>query len=429
METLILRGGRVLDPTQGLDGPADLVLADGAVAEILSPGRAAAGRQVDVTGLLVCPGFIDIHVHLRDPGFEYKETIESGALAAVAGGITSVVAMPNTDPPPDNAEAVRGFYDRARRAACRVTTLGTITVGRKGETLSEMGDLVEAGVVGFSDDGSPVRNSRVLLNAMEYARPFGKPIVSHCEDADLAAGGHMNEGVVSAELGIRGIPAIAESLDVERNIALAHYAGAHLHVCHVSAAASVEVIRRGRVLPGGRITCETAPHYLALADEAVRSFDTHVKMNPPLRTKADQDALKEALRDGTIDAIATDHAPHAPEEKAVEFDQAPFGIIGLETSIGVVWTELVAPSVLTPIQVVEKMSANPARIHGLPGGTLAPGSPADVTVIDPARRWIVPERFRSKSRNSPFVGRGLVGKAVLTIVAGEVRYDEDGRAG
>ena len=428
MEALILRGGQVIDPAQGLDRPADLVLADGKVAEILSPGAKAKGREINVAGMLVSPGLVDIHVHLREPGFEYKETIETGALGAVAGGITSLVAMPNTEPPPDNAEAVRGFYERTMRAACHVYTVGTITKERKGADLAEMADLIAAGAVGFSDDGDPVKNSRILLNAMEYCRPLGKPILSHCEDTDLAEGGYMNEGLVSAELGIPGIPSVAEALGTARDIMLAEYAGAHLHICHVSARESVEVIRRAKRDKRTKITAETAPHYLALTDEAIKTFDTNAKMNPPLRTKADQEALREGLRDGTIDAIATDHAPHAPEEKQVEFDAAPFGVLGLETSLGVVWTELVLPGVLTPMQVIEKMATNPARICGLTGGTLAPGAAADVTVIDPRRVWTVPKTFRSKSHNSPFVGRELTGKAVLTIVDGQVRFDLDGRA-
>jgi len=429
MATLILRGGRVLDPAQELDRPADLLLADGTVVEVLDPGAPRNGREIDVTGMLVTPGLVDIHVHLREPGYEYEETIETGALSAVAGGITTVVAMPNTEPPPDNAENVRGFYERAKSAACHVYTVGAITKGRAGSDLAEMADLVAAGVVGFSDDGDPVKNSRILLNAMEYARPLGRPILSHCEDADLAEGGQMNEGVVSAELGMTGMPVIAEALGIARDIMLARYAGVHLHICHVSAAESVEVIRRARATPGhGKITAETAPHYLALTDEAIKTFDTNAKMNPPLRTNRDRDALREGLRDGTLDVIATDHAPHAPEEKQVEFDAAPFGIIGLETALGVVWTELVVKEVLTPYQLIEKMATNPARICGLPAGTLKPGAPADVTVIDPKRRWSVPATFRSKSRNSPFVGWELTGRAVLTIVSGVVRFDLDGRA-
>ena len=424
MGNIILRGGHLIDPSQGIDEPKDVVIADGKIAKIISPGANASGREIDVTGRIVAPGLVDIHVHLREPGYEYKETIATGAEAAVAGGVTSVVAMPNTDPPPDTADAVRGFYKRAETAACHVYTTGAITRSRKGEQLAELVDLAVAGVVGFSDDGDPVGNTRTLLHAMEYSQPIGLPIVAHCEVKDLAAGGHMHEGAVSAELGIDGIPDIAESLDVTRHIELAKYAGCRLHICHVSSAAAVEVIRRAKAEGVANVTAETAPHYLALTDEAIRTYDTHAKMNPPLREDSDRAALREALQDGTIDAIATDHAPHSPEEKNVEFDQAPFGIIGLETSLGVCWTELVATGALTPSQLIEKMSVQPARIHGLPAGTLAVGSVADVVVIDPTRRWTVPQRFRSKSRNSPFVGRELVGKAVLTLVAGVVRYED-----
>ena len=428
MTPLILRGGRVLDPVSNRDELADVILADGVVSKIVAPGTAAEGTAVDVSGLLVCPGLIDIHVHLREPGYEYKETIETGTQAAVAGGVTSVVAMPNTKPAPDSAVAVQGFYTRAKGAACRVYTVGTITTGRSGQHLAEMGDMIAAGAVGFSDDGDPVANTRVMLNALEYSRLFDKPIVSHSEDKDLAEGGHMNEGSVSADLAIRGIPDVAESIAITRDVALAEYVGARLHIAHVSAAESVEVIRRAKARGKAAITAETAPHYLMLTDEEVRTFSTNAKMNPPLRTAADQEALIEGLRDGTIDAIATDHAPHAPEEKETEFDAAPFGIIGLETSLAVVWTRLVKTGVLSPMQVIEKMSASPARIHGLPGGSLAPGAPADVTVIDPERVWTVPASFRSLSRNSPFVGRELTGRAVLTIVDGDVRFDPDGRA-
>lgn len=423
MESLILRGGHVLDPSQGIDEQVDVVIENGKVADIIPPGRKARGRDVNVEGMFVAPGLVDIHVHLREPGYEYKETIETGANAAVAGGFTSIVAMPNTDPPPDTAAAVLGFAARARNAACRVYTVGTITQGRQGQELSEMADLVAAGVVGFSDDGAPVSNSRVLLNAMEYARPLGKAILSHCEVPELAEGGQMHEGRVSSELGIAGMPPIAESLGISRDIALAGYSGARLHICHVSAAASVDVIRSAKMAGSARITAETAPHYLALTDEAVRTFDSNAKMNPPLRTRQDQQALKKALQDGTIDVIATDHAPHSREEKQVEFDAAPFGIIGLETSLGVCWTELVKTGVLTPMQLIEKMSTNPAQVCGLLAGTLKPGTAADVVVIDPDVRWVVAEPFRSRSQNSPFIGCELQGRAILTIVGGTVRYD------
>ncbi len=336
--------------------------------------------------------------------------------------------MPNTTPPPDSAANVRGFYERVRGALCHVYTVGTITQGRAGKELAEMADMVAAGAVGFSDDGDPVDNTRIYLNAMEYTRPLGAPIVSHCEDSDLARGGHMHEGRVSADLGIQGMPSISESLGVVRDITLAEYSGAHLHVCHVSSADSVAALRQAKERGRTRITAETAPHYLALTDETIRAYDTNAKMNPPLRTEADRTALKQALADGTLDVIATDHAPHAPEEKEVEFDAAPFGVIGLETSLGVCWTELVVPGVLTPSQLVAKMSTNPARVCRLPAGTLVESSGADVTVIDPDRTWTVPTRFASKSRNSPFVGRELTGRAVLTLVDGDVRFDLDERA-
>jgi dihydroorotase len=428
MDALILRGARVIDPSQNLDAPRDVLLSDGHIAGLLEPGTPAEGREIDVSGLIVAPGLVDIHVHLRQPGFEYKETIDTGAQAAVAGGITSVVAMPNTKPPPDTAEAVEGFYRLAEGAACRVYTLGAVTVGRGGTELAELVDLVSAGAVGFSDDGDPVADSKVMLNALTYSRMTRRPIASHCEDKPLASGGHMNEGRVSSELGISGIPCISETISAVRDIMLAEYAGAHLHICHVSAAGTVDAIREAKKRGKTRITGETAPHYLALTDKEVRSYSANTKMNPPLRTDTDREALAEALHDGTIDAIATDHAPHSMEEKQVEFDAAPFGIIGLETSLGVCWDTLVKPGILTPSQLIEKMSTNPAAIHDLPGGTLAEGMPADVVIIDPNREWTVPATFQSKAVNTPFVGRTLTGRAVMTIVGGDVRFDLDDRS-
>jgi dihydroorotase len=422
---LCLRGGRVLDPRRSFDAEADVLLTGGVVAEV-APGiaaRAGSGvRVVDVRGQWVMPGLIDLHTHLREPGQEYKEDIATGTRSAAAGGFTAVCAMPNTTPPNDNRAVTELIINRAREAGVvRVYPVGAITKGLCGEQLAEMGELKEAGCVAVSDDGKPVMNAELMRRAMEYARTFGLTIVQHCEDLTLSAGGAMNEGAVATRAGIRAQPASAESAMVARDIELCALTGARYHVAHVSSADSVRLVREAkrRGLP---VSCEVTPHHLTLTDEACAHYDTHAKCNPPLRAAADVEALRAALADGTIDAVATDHAPHSAVEKEVEFEQAAFGIIGLETAVPLV-LDLVRAKLLTPAAFVTRLSAAPAALFGLPGGSLSAGAPADVTVVDPEASWTCePAAIRSRSRNTPFAGRPLLGRAVLTIVGGAIVY-------
>jgi dihydroorotase len=422
---LLLRGGRVIDPARGIDSEADVFVQDGAIARIAQGAAAGAGRDVkvvDVRGKWVIPGLIDLHCHLREPGHEYKEDISTGTRAAAAGGFTAVCAMPNTSPPNDNRAVTELIVRRARDVgAVRVYPVGAITKGLGGETLAEMAELKEAGCVAVSDDGRPVMSAEVMRRALEYARTFGLTVVQHCEDLTLSAGGAMNEGPVSTRAGIRAQPASAESAMVARDLELCALTGARYHVAHISSADSVRLVRaaKQRGLP---VTCEVTPHHLTLTDEACANYDTFAKCNPPLRTANDVQALREALGDGTIDAVATDHAPHSPVEKEVEFEQAAFGMIGLETAVPLV-LELVRAGVLTPATMVTRMSTAPAAAFGLRGGTLADGAPADITVIDPEVAWTVaPAGLLSRSRNTPFVGRALRGRAVLTVVGGTIVY-------
>jgi dihydroorotase len=422
---LCLRGGRVLDPRRSFDAEADVLLTGGVVAEV-GPGiaaRAGSGvRVVDVRGQWVMPGLIDLHTHLREPGQEYKEDIATGTRSAAAGGFTAVCAMPNTTPPNDNRAVTELIINRAREAGVvRVYPVGAITKGLCGEQLAEMGELKEAGCVAVSDDGKPVMNAELMRRAMEYARTFGLTIVQHCEDLTLSAGGAMNEGAVATRAGIRAQPASAESAMVARDIELCALTGVRYHVAHVSSADSVRLVREAkrRGLP---VSCEVTPHHLTLTDEACAHYDTHAKCNPPLRAAADVEALRAALADGTIDAVATDHAPHSAVEKEVEFEQAAFGIIGLETAVPLV-LDLVRAKLLTPAAFVTRLSAAPAALFGLPGGSLSAGAPADVTVVDPEASWTCePAAIRSRSRNTPFAGRPLLGRAVLTIVGGAIVY-------
>jgi dihydroorotase len=423
---LLLKGGRVVDPSQGLDGPADVLLADGRVAEVGAKLAARGAEVLDLAGLVVCPGFIDLHVHLREPGREDKETIATGTQAAAAGGFTAVCAMPNTEPVNDNAGITRAILERARtEGAVRVYPIGAITKGSRGEELAEYGDLRQAGCVAVSDDGRPVASARLMRRALEYAQAFDLTVIDHCEEPTLFQGAAMNEGPVSTLLGLRGVPAAAEAIVVERDVALAELTGGKLHVAHISAAASVDAVRRGKAR-GVRVTAEATPHHLLLTDQAVKDsdYDTATKMNPPLRDEEDRRALLDGLRDGTIDAIATDHAPHTQDDKKVEFDQAAFGVVGLETAVALCLDRLVGPGLLSLPRLVTLLSTHPARILGLPGGTLAPGSPADVTVLDLDRRSKVePSRFRSKGRFTPFAGWGLKGSPVLTVVDGRLVFD------
>ncbi|HEY6477485.1 MAG TPA: dihydroorotase [Polyangia bacterium] len=428
---LCLRGGRVIDPRSGFDAEADLLLKDGVVGLCgagIAEGVGDGVRIVDVRGKWVVPGLIDLHTHLREPGQEYKEDIVTGTRAAAAGGFTAVCAMPNTTPPNDTRAVTELIIRRAREAgAVRVYPIGAITKGLVGESLAEMGELKEAGCVAVSDDGKPVMNAELMRRAMEYARTFGLTIIQHCEDLSLSAGGAMNEGPVATRAGIRAQPASAESAMVARDLELCALTGARYHVAHVSSAESVRLVREAkrRGLP---VSCEVTPHHLTLTDDACAHYDTHAKCNPPLRAAADVEALREGLADGTIDAVATDHAPHSPVEKEVEFEQAAFGVIGLETAVPLV-LELVRIGTLGPSAFVERLSAGPAALFGLPGGTLAAGAPGDVTVIDPDLAWTCePRALRSRSHNTPFAGRALRGRAVLTIVGGAIVYSGEGKS-
>jgi dihydroorotase len=428
---LLLRGGRVIDPGRGTDQVADVLVADGKIAAVGPELPTPDGADVrDVRGLVVAPGLVDVHVHLREPGNEDEETVASGARAAVAGGFTAVCAMPNTDPVTDNQAAV-GFIVRqsVRAGLARVYPIGAVSVGQKGEQLAEFGEMVGAGAVAVSDDGRPVVSGHLMRTALEYARTFGIPVADHCEEPTLAAGGAMHEGLVSTRLGLKGIPSAAEEIMVARDLLLAELAGGHVHLCHMSTRGSVELIRHAKAR-GVRASAEVTPHHLTLTDAACEGYDTHAKMNPPLREAADVVALREALRDGTIDCIASDHAPHAYDEKEAAFDDAPFGIVGLETAFGVAHTELVLGGVLTLPQLVARMSAIPAGLFHLPGGSLAPGVVADICVLDVHAPWVVRSAdFQSKSRNTPFANRELVGRAVLTLVAGRVAHEREGVAG
>lgn len=425
---LLLRGGRVVDPAQGLDAKLDVLLVDGVVARVGHGLEAPEGASVrGVEKLVVCSGLIDVHVHLREPGGEHKETIATGARAAAAGGFTAVCAMPNTDPPVDDPASV-GFVRAAglRAGGARVYPLGAVSVGRAGERLAELGEMVEAGAVGFTDDGHPVSDSGLMRVALEYTSAFGVPVANHCEDRSLARGGAMNEGLVATRLGLVGIPNAAEDVMIARDLLLADLTGGRLHIQHVSTRVGVELIREAKSR-GLNVTAEATPHHLTLTDEAVDGYNTNAKVNPPLRHAEDVAAVRQGVVDGTLDCIATDHAPHHYDEKETAFDDAPFGLVGLETALGLCLTELVRGRLLTIPELVARMSHHPANAFGLAGGTLAVGAPADVTVFDPDEEWVVdPTEFRSKSRNTPFGGRRLQGRAVMTIVGGEVVFEREG---
>lgn len=422
MSALLVKGGRIIDPSQNLDAVGDVLIVDGKIAQCGGPIAAPAGAQVyDANGLVVTPGLIDVHVHLREPGREDVETVASGAHAAVAGGFTAVCAMPNTKPVTDN-QATVGFVKRQGEAAgfARVYPIGAISVGQQGETLAEFGEMVAAGAVAFSDDGKPVENTQLMRTAMEYALTFNVPIVEHCEVMALAHGGSMNEGIVSARLGLKGIPAEAEEIDVARCILLAKRTGGHVHLCHLSTKGSVDLVRWGKA-QGINVTSEVCSHHISLTEEAVEGYNTNAKMNPPLRTQADVEALQQGLRDGTIDLLVTDHAPHHYDEKEREFADAPNGIVGLETALGVNITYLVETGILTLNEMVNRMSCLAATIWHLPGGTLAQGGIGDVTVLDPKKQWVVdPKQFKSKGRNTPYGGHTLTGQAICTIVGGKI---------
>jgi len=433
LASLLVKGGRVVDPATGTDAVMDLLLADGRIADRrpVAPGQKrlsgpAGTRVVDAAGRVVCPGFVDMHVHLREPGQEHKETIATGTAAAAAGGFTSVACMPNTDPWNDGLAVTEYVVSEARRnGVVNVFPIGAVSKAGGGEELAEIGDMVRAGAVAVSDDGRPVANAFLMRRALEYTRLFGIPVIDHCENPDLCAAGVMHEGYVSTLLGLKGLPAAAEEIAVGTDLALAALAGGRLHVAHMSTRGSLDRVRRAKQ-EGIAVTSEVTPHHLVLSETAVleSDYDSNTKMKPPLRPEADRLALIEGLRDGTIDVIASDHAPHHSDEKLQEFDEAPFGIIGLETTLPLVMDRLVRPGIIDLKRMVELLAVNPARILGLKKGTLAVGADADLTILDPAAEARVDvARFRSKSRNSPFHGWTLRGWPVMTIVSGRVVHD------
>lgn len=424
-EKIVLKGGRVVDPSQELDGARDVLLVDGRIASVDAAIDAPEdARVIDCSGLVVTPGLIDVHVHLREPGEEHEETIATGAMAAAAGGFTAVCAMPNTDPPIDDPAAVGFIVAQGRAAgAARVYPVGCISAARAGERLALIGEMVEAGAVAVTDDGSPVMNSGLMRLALEYSSAFGIPVADHPEDLGLSGQGHMNEGIVSARLGLSGKPNAAEDIHIVRDLLLAELTGGHIHLQHVSTTFGVDAIRQAKAR-GVRATAEGSPHHLTLTHEAVEGYRTEAKMNPPLRTAEDVAAVRAGVADGTLDTIATDHAPHHYDEKEAAFADAPNGIVGLETALGVVLTRVVGEGVIDLPTMVERMSCQPARAFRLPGGTLAEGGPADVTVFDTEVVWTVdPTAFESKSRNTPFAGWELKGRPRFTIVEGRVVWE------
>ena len=423
MRTIHISGGRVIDPSQGVDAVTDLWLSRGRVLALGEGYAEEAEVVIDARGLIVCPGLIDVHVHLREPGNEEDETIATGAGAALAGGVTSVACMPNTIPAIDTQGAAEFVVLQARRARkANVYPVGAVSKGRRGEELAELGSLVEGGAVAFTDDGAPVASASLMRRALEYAKMFDRVIMQHCQVPELTVGGVMNEGFESTRLGLPGMPPAAEDIMVARDIRLAEITGGRLHIQHISTARSVELVREG-IRRGVRVTAEACPHHFSLTDERLRGFDSNFKMNPPLRTPADVEAVIEGLVDGTIEVLATDHAPHAPEKKLRELDQAPFGIVGLETLLPITIQALIEPGHLSWPEVIRKLTVHPARLLGIPKGTLRAGADADVTILDPDARWTIdPEHFQSKSRNTPYGGRDVRGRAHTVIVDGEVRY-------
>jgi dihydroorotase len=421
---LVVRGARVLDPGEGIDAILDVRIDGGTISAVAPQVEANGHRVVDGTGLVLAPAFVDPHVHLRTPGREDEETVASGTAAAAAGGYCAILAMPNTDPVVDSAATLGALVETARREAeIPVGFLAAITRGQRGEELTEMAELADAGAVAFSDDGVPVASAGLMRRALQYASVAGRPLALHCEEPTLSRGGHVHEGRVAAELGFAGYPSVAESVAVERDLALAAYESRPVHVLHLSAAESVDALRRARAA-GVSASGEATPHHLCLTDEAVRSLDPNVKMNPPLRSEQDRAALLEALREGTIEAVATDHAPHATHEKEVPFEAAPFGVTGLETAFAVLYTRLVEPGLLSLETLLERLSAGPARIYGLERPRVAAGAQANVVLLDLEREWSVGEEpFRSRSRNSWLLGARLTGRAAMTIAGGAVVFE------
>ncbi|GIW72234.1 MAG: dihydroorotase [Planctomycetota bacterium] len=433
--TILIRGGRVIDPASGRDELADVLVMYGRIADVGAGIRRATDRTIDAAGLVVCPGFIDIHVHLREPGQERKETIRTGARAAAAGGFTTVCAMPNTEPPLDTRAACEFVVDQGRRAGgARVLPIGCVSKGRRGEELAELGDLAAGGACAFSDDGDPVRTAALMHRALLYAAMLDRVVIDHCEDPTLSAGGQMHAGVVSAELGLQGKPGVSEDVIVARDLLLAEACGTRVHIAHLSTARSLALVREAR-RRGVRASCEVTPHHLLLTDEQVRAFDAAAhKMNPPLRSEADRQALLQGLADGTIDCVASDHAPHSQEDKEREWDLAPCGVIGLETTWPVIYTELVETGVISLSRAVELLTVGPVRCLGLDAdsqleassGTLARGAAADLVVFDPATPFTLgASGFYSAARNSPFAGREVRGRIRYTLVGGRVVHEAD----
>ncbi|HVT93545.1 MAG TPA: dihydroorotase [Bryobacteraceae bacterium] len=426
MAKLIIRGGRVIDPANRIDGPADVLLEDGKVAAVGAGLDPSGAEQFDASGMIVAPGFIDIHVHLREPGFEHAETIETGTRAAAAGGFTSICPMPNTSPVNDNATVTRYIVERAERLAkVNVFPIGAITKGSAGEELASIGAMRDAGVIAISDDGRPVMNARLMRRAMEMAHAFGLPVIDHCEDLNLSAGGDMHEGIRSVRLGLRGIPAASEDVMVARDILLAELTGARFHVAHISSRRAIDMVAFAKS-HGLKVTAEATPHHFALSDEAMPPYDSNYKMKPPLRAGEDACAVGRGLASGVIDAIATDHAPHAGSDKMQEFEKCPFGILGLETAIGLTLEKLVHPGLIGLRRMVELFTSGPAGVIGLKRGTLSVGAPADVTIFDTAREWTYDlNKSLSKSRNSPFDGHVFRGGPVAAIVKGVVVWQAE----
>ncbi len=430
---MVIKGGQVIDPALGFVSQAHILIKDGRIAAIEPDGPEATrllksfdkSQIIDAGGKLVVPGLIDVHVHLREPGREDEETIESGCEAAAAGGFTAVCCMPNTTPRIDNQETVKFVQDRAAGASARVYVVGAITKNSDGKELAEIGDLVKMGAVAITDDGHYVQNPEIMRRALEYSKMFNIPVMQHAEDQFLVAGGVMNESFQSTRLGLRGSPAVAEEIAVLRDIALCRVTGARLHIQHISTRRGVEAIRQAK-REGVNVTTEACPHHFVLTDEEIgKAYDTNLRVNPPIRSRDDREAIIEALVDGTIDCIASDHAPHSAEEKDCEFDHAPAGMIGLETTLGLVKTYLIDKGYLDWADAIRKMTANPARIFNLSGGTLAEGSLADITIIEPEKKWTVrADRFRSRSKNSPFIGYRLSGQVYRTILAGRVVFEQ-----
>ncbi len=423
MSTIQITGGRVIDPSQGIDRVTDVWLSGNRVLAVGEEPPVDPEVVIDAAGKIVCPGLIDCHVHLREPGNEEDETIETGASSALAGGVTSVACMPNTLPPIDSRDAAEFVVLQAKRARkANVFPVGCVSKGRKGEELAELGQLADGGAVAFTDDGAPVASASLMRQALQYAKMFDKVVMQHCQVPELTVGGVMNEGFESMRLGLKGMPAAAEDIMVARDIRLAEITGGRLHIQHISTARSVELVREGK-RRGVRVTAEACPHHFTLTDEGLRGFDSNFKMNPPLRTWHDVEAVIEGLIDGTIDTLSTDHAPHAHEKKMRELDLAPFGIVGLETLVPIVVKGLIDPGHLGWPDVIRKLTVAPAELLGINKGTLKPGADADVTILDPEVRWTIdPAQFRSKSRNTPFGGWEVRGRAHTAIVAGEIRF-------